>query len=68
MRDNTMETLDLLALIKNTYGLSVALKNSLSTIKTDNKREQTGITALIDTLEQNLYNIHIEVEELINLH
>jgi len=63
-----METLDLLALIKNTYGLSVALKNSLSTIKTDNKREQTGITALIDTLEQNLYNIHIEVEELINLH
>ena len=37
-------------------------------IKSDNKREHIGITALIDTLEQNLYNIHIEVEELINLH
>ena len=63
-----METLDLLALIKNTYGLSVALKNGLSNIKTDNKREHIGITALTETLEQNLYNIHIEVEELINLH
>jgi len=63
-----METLDLLALIKNTYDLSVALKNGLSNIKTDNKREQIGITALTETLEQNLYNISIEVEDLLNLH
>ena len=62
-----MEVMDLLAFIKNTYGLTVALKNNLSGLRLD-KREQVGITALADTLEQNLYNINIEVEELINLH
>lgn len=46
-----METLDLLALIKNTYGLSVALKDRLTNIKSDNKREHIGITALTETLE-----------------
>lgn len=68
MRDNNMETLDLLALIKNTYDLSVALKDRLTNIKSDNKREHIGITALTETLEQNLYNISIEVEDLLNLH
>lgn len=63
-----METLDLLALIKNTYDLSVALKDRLTNIKSDNKREHIGITALTETLEQNLYNISIEVEDLLNLH
>ena len=62
-----MEVMDLLAFIKNTYGLAVALKNNLSSVKLE-KREMTGISALADTLEQNLYNINIEVEELINLH
>ncbi len=62
-----METLDLIDFIKNTYGLAVILKDSISAIKLE-RREQTGITALINTLEQNLYNIKIEVEELINLH
>ena len=46
-----METLDLLALIKNTYDLSVALKDRLTNIKSDNKREHIGITALTETLE-----------------
>lgn len=62
-----MEVMDLLAFIKNAYGLAVALKNNLSSVKLK-KREITGISALADTLEQNLYNINIEVEELINLH
>lgn len=67
MRWDTMETMDLLLLIKNTYGLSLVMKNNLADLKLDRKL-QTGFTALVDTIEQNLYNIHIEVEELINLH
>ncbi len=62
-----METMDLLLLIKNTYGLALVMKNNLTDLKLDRKI-QTGFTALVDTIEQNLYNIHIEVEELINLH
>jgi len=62
-----METMDLLLLIKNTYGLALVMKNNLADLKLDRKL-QTGFNALVDTIEQNLYNIHIEVEELINLH
>lgn len=40
-----MDVMDLLAFIKNTYGLTVALKNNLSGLKLD-KMEQVGITAL----------------------
>ena len=61
-----METQDLLAYIGNTYGLSVALKSTLG-IKLE-KQDLTGITALVNTIEQNLYNINIEVEELLNMH
>lgn len=67
MRDNTMETLDLIAFINTTYGLSLALKTNLTGIKID-KKEQAGIIALADTLKQNLYSIKIEVEDLVNLH
>ena len=62
-----METMDLLLLIKNTYGLVLVMKNNLADLKLDRKL-QAGFNALVDTIEQNLYNIHIEVEELINLH
>ena len=62
-----METQDLLAYIDNTYGLSVALKSILAGIKLE-KQDLTGITALVNTIEQNLYNINIEVEELLNMH
>ena len=48
-----METLDLIAFINTTYGLSLALKTNLTGIKID-KKEQAGIIALADTLEQNL--------------
>ena len=67
MRWDTMETMDLLLLIKNTYGLVLVMKNNLADLKLDRKL-QAGFNALVDTIEQNLYNIHIEVEELINLH
>ena len=62
-----MEIMDLLVLIKNSYGLMLVLKNSLTDLKLD-KKKQIEISALVNTLEQNLYNIHIEVEELINQH
>ena len=67
MRWDNMETMDLLLLIKNTYGLALVMKNDLADLKLDRKL-QTGFNALVDTIEQNLYNIHIEVEELVNLH
>lgn len=65
-----METLDILALIHNTYGFVIALKDNLlglDNVKLD-KRGLTGLVALSETIEQNLYNIKVEVEELINLH
>lgn len=65
-----METLDIISLIHNTYGLVIALKDNL--LGLDNtkhdKRGLTGLIALSETVEQNLYNIKVEVEELINLH
>lgn len=65
-----METLDIISLIHNTYGLVIALKDNL--LGLDNtkhdKRGLTGLIALSETIEQNLYSIKVEVEELINLH
>lgn len=53
----------------NTYGLVIALKdNILGLDLKQNKREQTGVIALLDTIEKNLYYIKVEVEALINLH
>mgnify|MGYP007065377310 CR=1 FL=1 len=65
-----METLDIISLIHNTYGLVIALKDNL--LGLDNtkhdKRGLTGLIALSETIEQNLYNIKVEVEALVNLH
>lgn len=64
-----MDTLDILALIHNTYGLVIALKdNILSLDSKHDKRSMTGLISLSETIEQNLYNIKLEVEALINLH
>lgn len=64
-----METLDILALIHNTYGLAITLKDKILSldIKHD-KRGLTGLVALSEAIEQNLYNIKVEVEALVNLH
>ncbi len=65
-----METLDLIALIHNTYGLVIALKDNILGLDNSrhDKREITGLLALSETIEQNLYDIKTEVEALINLH
>ncbi|MCM1338451.1 MAG: hypothetical protein NC191_02130 [Muribaculaceae bacterium] len=64
-----METLDILALIHNTYGLVIALKDNLLGLDSrHDKRSLTGLISLSETIEQNLYNIKVEVEALINLH
>ncbi len=65
-----MDTLDILALIHNTYGLMIALKDNILGLDNSkhDKRGLTGLIALSETIEQNLYNIKVEVEELINLH
>ena len=64
-----MDTLDILALIHNTYGLIIALKdNILGLDSKHDKRSLTGLISLSETIEQNLYNIKVEVEALINLH
>lgn len=65
-----METLDLIALVHNTYGLIISLKDNILGLEESKltKRNLTGLTALTETIEQNLYNIKIELENLINLH
>ncbi len=64
-----MDTLDILALIHNTYGLIIALKDNLLGLDSKHdKRSLTGLISLSETIEQNLYNIKVEVEALINLH
>lgn len=65
-----MEILDLTTLIHNTYGLIISLKDNILGLGESKltKRDLTGLTALAETIEQNIYNIKIEVEELINLH
>lgn len=62
-----METMDLLQYIKNTYALALIMKNNLADLSLE-KKLQTGLKALADTIEQNLYNIYVEVEELVNIH
>ncbi len=65
-----MDTLDILALIHNTYGLMIALKDNILGLDNSkhDKRGLTGLVALSETIEQNLYNIKVEVEALVNLH
>ena len=62
-----METMDLLQYIKNTYGLAFNYEEQFSGFE-PRKKLQTGLKALADTIEQNLYNIYVEVEELVNIH
>mgnify|MGYP001027087860 CR=1 FL=1 len=65
-----MDTLNIISLIHNTYGLVIALKDNILGLDNSkhDKRSLTGLTALTQTIEENLYNIKVEVEALINLH
>lgn len=60
-----MEKQDIQELTETTYGLMVVLKDTIwkfEGIGNDNQRKFTGILALVDTLEQNIYNIKVSLE------
>ncbi len=64
-----METLELLQLTHNTYGLVIALKELLLNLDSSKgkDRELTGILALVNSIEENTYNIKISLEESISI-
>ena len=65
MRGKTMEKQDIQELTETTYGLIVVLNDILwkfEGLSKDNQRKFTGILALIDTIEQNSYNIKVSLE------
>lgn len=60
-----MEKQDIQELIETTYSLIIVLKDllwRLEGIDNDNQRKFTGMLALIDTIEQNSYNIKVSLE------
>lgn len=60
-----MEEHEIKELTETTYGLMVVLKDTIwkfEGIGKDNQRKFTGILALVDTLEQNIYNIKVLLE------
>lgn len=60
-----MEEHEIKELTETTYGLMVVLKDTIwkfEEIGKDNQRKFTGILALVDTLEQNIYNIKVSLE------
>lgn len=65
MKDRTMEKQDIQELAETTYGLIVILNDILwkfEGFSKDNQRKFTGILSLIDTIEQNSYNIKVSLE------
>ena len=65
MRDRTMEKQDIHELAETTYGLIVVLNDILwkfEGFSKDNQRKFTGLLALIDTIEENSYNIKVSLE------
>ena len=61
-----MEPLNLLAFIKTTYGLAIALKSNIGNF-TNSATEKKGLIALAETLEQNLYNIKVDYESTLHI-
>ena len=62
-----MEEHEIKELTETTYGLIVVLRDTVwkfEGISKDNQRKFTGILALVDTLEQNIYNIKVSLEYL----
>ena len=60
-----MEEHEIKELTETTYGLMVVLKDTIwkfEGIGKDNQRKFSVILALVDTLEQNIYNIKISLE------
>ena len=62
-----MEEHEIKELTETTYGLIVVLRDTVwkfEGIGKDNQRKFTGILALVDTLEENIYNIKVSLESL----
>ena len=60
-----MEKQDIQELAETTYGLIVVLEDILwkfEGFSKDNQRKFTGMLALIDTIEENSYNIKVSLE------
>ena len=65
-----MAIIEILERINNTYGLIIVLKDILwdfDGINKSNQKQFTGILALIDTIEQNTYNIKVLLESSITI-
>ncbi len=64
-----MDTLEILALTHNTYGLVIALKELLLNLDNskDKDRELTGILALVNAIEENTNNIKVSLEESVSI-
>ena len=60
-----MEQKEILELLETTYALVTVLKDMLwyfEQINQNSSRQFNGILALIDTIEQNTYNIKVSIE------
>lgn len=60
-----MEQKEILELSETTYALVTVLKDMLwnyESVNQNSSRQFNGILALIDTIEQNTYNIKVSIE------
>ncbi len=60
-----MEQKEILELLETTYALVTVLKDMLwnyESVNQNTNRKFNGILALIDTIEQNTYNIKVSIE------
>ncbi len=60
-----MEQKEILELLETTYALVTVLKDMLwnyESVNQNSSRQFNGILALIDTIEQNTYNIKVSIE------
>ena len=59
-----METPEILKLMHDSYGLIVVLRDIILNLDDSklNKREFTGLIALVEAIEQNIYNVKSGLE------
>ena len=60
-----MEQKEILELLETTYALVTVLKDMLwnyESVNQNSSRQFNGILALIDTIDQNTYNIKVSIE------
>ncbi len=64
-----METPEILKLMHNSYGLIVVLRDIILNLDDSklNEREFTGLIALVEAIEQNIYSVKSGLEYLCTL-